>query len=279
MKNKRLIFLLILSVILAAVIFITLRGKESDTLVIKNLSIGSADAAIISYNGKYGMIDTGIAESFGHISGALEADNADKLSFLIISHFDKDHIGNAKKILDQYEVETVFIPDYESEKYLYAELSDKLSKHRDVRRISDFTEYEWDDVRIEFYPAVEKEAFIRDENNRDNNMSLVCVLFHGRNRFLFSGDIEKKRIEEITASNKLPACAWIKMPHHGRYQKALKEFVDMVEPSYAVISCSLNEGIDEKTAELLKQRDVEIYETFKGDVITKSDGYKITIGY
>ena len=43
----------------------------------------------------------------------------DTLDYLIITHFDKDHVGGADKILDAVKVKRVLEPDYTVDKKQY----------------------------------------------------------------------------------------------------------------------------------------------------------------
>ena len=70
---------------------------------------------------------------------------------------------------------------------------------------------------------------------------------------------------------------WIKMPHHGRYQKALQDLLEAVQPSWAVICCSEEEPTEDKTLELLAEEGVSVWDTSEQAVVTGCDGSKISV--
>ena len=58
------------------------------------------------------------------------------------------------------------------------------------------------------------------------------------------------------------------MPHHGRYQKALKALLEAVQPQMAVICCSKKEYAEDKTLKLLEENGIKMWDTSRGSVVT-----------
>lgn len=115
------------------------------------------------------------------------------------------------------------------------------------------------------------------------NDSLVLLITHGEKRFLFTGDIEataqrrlvSKYENDTHTSYKIDV---LKMPHHGG--EALIRFIDIFEPSYAVISVGKNDSDHpyQVTLDRLSQADAEVYCTKEnGDIFVISDGKSISI--
>jgi beta-lactamase superfamily II metal-dependent hydrolase len=69
----------------------------------------------------------------------------------------------------------------------------------------------------------------------DNNFSLITTVELGAKRLVFTGDAEKKRIREWLSSGTAQPCDFLKVPHHGVYNKALPELFETLHPAYAVI--------------------------------------------
>ena len=70
---------------------------------------------------------------------------------------------------------------------------------------------------------------------------------------------------------------WIKMPHHGRYQKKTEKLLEAVKPTYAVICDAEEQPVEDKTMEALQKRKIYSWETENGLVETITDGKKIEI--
>lgn len=251
--------------------------NDSNFLVVRNLCVGDADSAIIQHGGEIGIIDTGTADCYDEIAASINRTGAEKISFMILTHYDKDHIGSALEIINNYDIETIFIPDYVSQKKNYEALMAGIADMPDVRRLSEDVTYKWNDVNIEIIVA--DDSYFSDDSIVDNNESLVCLLSYGANRLLFTGDIEKERINDLLESGVNLSCDWIKIPHHGRDTKQALKLEAYTTPEYAVISTSVenNEAVD--TASALTDAGVMTFNTCEGEVITVANGITVSTGY
>ena len=81
--------------------------EQGSTLTADILKIGKADCTLFQEGETSYMIDTGEAENAPRILEALKEKNVDHLDALIISHFDKDHVGGAAQILEAVTVDRV----------------------------------------------------------------------------------------------------------------------------------------------------------------------------
>lgn len=277
---------LIICVLMLLFVFVTgcahnekkrMETELEDALYIRNLSLQDADAAIIKCEGCFGLIDTGHDTDFEAIKLALEQEKIDKLSFLVLTHFDKDHIGSAASILESYSVDQIFVPDYIGKGDLYRALAVYLDEGNGLCKIDSALTVNFGGLTMEIFPSADPSEIMSQKGEYDNDMSLVLRMVYGDNTFLFAGDIEKKRIKEMLADEQDYSCDWLKYPHHGRYKKIHSDFLDAVSPDYVVIS---SEGTDDKykkTIEELEKRKLEYFSTAWGDVVTISDGKSISI--
>lgn len=69
---------------------------------------GKADCMLISNNDNHIMIDTGEEDLEKTILSYLKNNNISKLDYLILTHFDKDHIGSASGVIKNVDVANVF---------------------------------------------------------------------------------------------------------------------------------------------------------------------------
>ena len=132
-------------------------------------------------------------------------------------------------------------------------------------------------LSLEIIPADEPTTLLENEDNRDNNMSLVTMMTYGSKKFLFTGDIEKDRIAQMLSFHDDLAADWIKMPHHGGYQKIVSRLLEAVLPKYAVITTSTERPPDDKLIELLKEDNILTFDTMTSNVYTICDGEEITV--
>jgi len=255
-------------------------SSPEDDLVVVNLNVGHGDCAILHAGTEYGIIDTGPEESRQIVTDYLDANCINEIKFMLITHYDKDHIGNAVEILKNYDVETVFIPDYESEKSLYEPLMLQLKNSSDVRVIDTECEYKWNDVNIHFYPARNVADYKKKDASYDNDLSIVSIVSYIDNRLLFLGDVEKNRIKEMLESGVNYKCDWVKMPHHGREGKKVNKLIDAVDAEFAIISCDKDDKfIGNDNEKYLKDNNVEVFTTLDYNIITTCNGLGLKVMY
>ena len=288
MEKKRIIAVGILLAALAAVWLGVrqLSGTEQIThpaLTITALPVGKADALILKTDSWAAMIDTGEERDGSYIRETLEAAGIDHLNLLLVTHFDKDHVGSAAELLGTVGADQVLMPDYEGTRPEYAAFLSALEVHpeTEVQRITGTETLEIPagsvNTSLTIYAADDPAEIQDTDGEYDNDMSLVAKVTCGEKKFLFTGDIEKTRIAQMLDSGDDWKADWIKMPHHGRYQKKVEKLLEAVNPFYAVICDGEDQPAEEETLDALKKRQIKEWETADGTVVTITDGKNIKV--
>ncbi|MDR1700199.1 MAG: MBL fold metallo-hydrolase, partial [Lachnoclostridium sp.] len=113
-----------------------------------------------------------------------------------------------------------------------------------------------------------------------NNASVGIVLSHGNNQFIFTGDAEEESEYNMLRSNENIGADVYKVSHHGSKSATSIEFLDRVNPQYAVISCGDDNSYGhphEQTLDRLHSKNISLFRTDEqGDIIASSDGTDIT---
>ena len=192
-------------------------------------------------------------------------------------------MGSAAELLGTVGADQVLMPDYEGTRPEYAAFLSALEAHpeTEVQRITGTETLEIPvgsvNTSLTIY-AADDPAEIRDTDGEyDNDMSLVAKVTCGEKKFLFTGDIEKTRIAQMLDSGDDWKADWIKMPHHGRYQKKVEKLLEAVNPFYAVICDGEDQPAEEETLDALKKRQIKEWETADGTVVTITDGKNIKV--
>ena len=191
--------------------------------------------------------------------------------------------GSAAELLETVGADQVRMPDYEGTRPEYAAFLAALEAHpeTEVQRVTGTETLEIPagsvNTSLTIYAADDPAEIQNTDGEYDNDMSLVVDLTCGEKKFLFTGDIEKTRIRQMLESQVDWNADWIKMPHHGRYQKKVEKLLEAVRPSYAVICDGDDEEAEEETLDALKKRQIEEWETADGTVVTVTDGKNIEI--
>ena len=208
------------------------------------LDVGQGDSIFVQTPDLNIMIDAYYyTDTFLHDIGILTID------YLILTHNDEDHILNAEKLIDEFNVNTVVLnpydqyPDYQGVSIMYA-------RHKDSIKHNNLT--------IDFLGPI-------DHLVTDNNSSLVFKMTIQQKTILFTGDIEedaeKKLIE--TYQDRLKS-DMLKVPHHGSITSSTTEFINYVNPDVAIISVGRDNRFDfpsEKIINRYQQHGITIYRT------------------
>ena len=269
--NKK-IFLTWLSIFILAISGCSFSTNEiKDNLEIVIFKIGKADSILFSIGQQTVLIDTGEDEDGEEIVDYMKKNKLTTIDYLILTHFDKDHVGGADTILNEIKVLNVITPNYESGSKEYKEYLEALADHQvDSIKLTKALSFNIGTAEFTINPPRESSY------DGDNDYSLVTSVKHGKNKFLFAGDAEEGRLTELINAGNLEH-SFLKVPHHGRYNDKSTEFFNLVHPQYAVITSSDKNPEDKKVVETLKQLNTEIYVTRNGDIIIHSDGENLRI--
>lgn len=95
-------------------------GKKSNDLTVVFPKLGAADCAILMAEDHTVVIDTGEAEDADTILNVLSDYHRNTIDLLLISHYDKDHVGGAAELIDSLTVRRVIGSSYPKESEEYA---------------------------------------------------------------------------------------------------------------------------------------------------------------
>ena len=230
------------------------------------LDVGKADAIVIQTETGTVVIDCGEKGDGKRIGEVLEESGRTSIDYLIITHFDKDHVGGAPKVLKSFEVKNVLTPDYDGTVDEYDKFCKMLEDTETPRtRITEDMSFTLDDAEFTIYAP--KENFYGE--NDENDFSLVTKVVHHNNTLLFTGDAMEQRLDEIMDIGK---CTLLKMPYHGRKLDNITDFLKATSPKCAVVCTSADE-FSGKTQDTLASMKIPTYATcFNGNITAISNG-------
>lgn len=237
---------------------------------------GKADAFLLWNESGAILIDTG-ESGFGKvILQKLSELGVRRLDALIVTHFDKDHVGGAKKLLSAIPVERVLQsncpkPGADAYENYLAALAEQGLEPLTVRTAATLT---LGDAVL----TVDPPAQARYLEDASNNSSLIVTVQHGQNRLLFCGDAEELRLSEFLSRDP-GLCAVVKLPHHGRYQATLQKLLTATRPTWAIITSSDEEPEDAETLQLLEQTGVQALCTRAAPIQIVSDGSTLSVQF
>ena len=262
-KNKKLLLLSFTVIFIFLATFIKIPSKDFEIIV---FDVGNADSAILKTpKGKYVMIDTAMAP-FRGVSNAktimeeyFKDKNIKELELLIITHFDADHCGGAKDILNDLKVNKVYIqnsnPPESKGKEIINILKDKQIKYS-VAKNNEII-YKENGFSIKTFSA----NLSGKTDKIDNENSIITLVNSNNASAIFMGDSGVLGYEKY--KNNLGSIDIFKIGHHGAKDVVNKEMLNRLNPRYTIISTGYNiyGHPSPETLEFLKAGKTKVYTT------------------
>ncbi|EGT3682586.1 AHM family subclass B3-like metallo-beta-lactamase [Clostridioides difficile] len=235
------------------------------------LSTGKSDCILVEIGNKVIMIDTGEDKNGKQIVDRLKEKGINTLDYLILTHLDKDHIGGVDSVLSSVKVKNIIQANYKKDSKQYDEYIDSLKKV-DIEPVllKDNMNIVINSAEINIHPAS------KSKYESSNDYSIITNISYGEHKFLFAGDAEEERLSEFINGNTLKY-DFVKMPHHGRYDKLTETFLESISPQYAVITCSEKKEPEEGVLKILERLNIKTFLTSNGEVVINSDGKTLSV--
>ncbi len=253
----------LISVLFAAFIIFSYSSCKTDSNVgfyIEFLDTGKSDSIIIKQDGLSVMCDCADKDDSEYIADRLKALNISALDYLIVTHFDKDHIGSAAFIINSFDVKNVIMPSYTEESSEYSEMMSAISEtDTNAVVLKSDTSFKSKNGRITVNSP-------RKAYDDDNNNSLIISIAYQNKNILLAGDAKKDRLNEFLSEDST-IYDIIKLPHHGDYNKALAELLMRSAPEFCIITCDTDKStVEEKSIKAVNEYAKELLYTSDGRV-------------
>ena len=224
------------------------------------LDVKQGDSIFIKYphNKANVLIDTGgiINSNYEVVSNItipyLRSIGINKMDYLVLTHGDYDHMGEAINLINNFKVEKVIFNCGE-----YNNLEKELIKVLDKKKIKYYScikELNVDKNKLYFLQTKEYE-------NENDNSNVIYTKLDGY-KFMFMGDASATAEKEILNKYNLPDIDVLKVGHHGSRTSSSKEFINEIKPKYSIISVGKNNRYGHPNKEVLNNlKDSKIYRT------------------
>lgn len=192
-----------------------------------------------------------------------------KLDYLILSHGDYDHIGEAINLVDNFNVEKVIFNCGE-----FNDLEKELIKVLDKKKIRYYLcikELNIDNNELYFLQT-------KEYDNENDNSNVIYAELNGY-KFMFMGDAGVDKEKDILDKYNISNIDVLKVGHHGSKTSSGKVFIDGINPKYSIISVGKNNRYGHPNKEVLNNLDgSKIYRTDQdGSIMFKIKKNKLRI--
>ena len=249
---KRLLLILV-CLLLGLAPAVQVQGESPvSSLTLLAINVRKADALLLRSGESAYLIDTGSEESFPALLAALKAEGITRLTGVIITHTDKDHVGGFSQLISSgIRIENVYASAYFNKK--------KKSKHPAVKTLkgtgqeviflSAGDEIPLDGGKLTVLGPLEK------DEDAENNNSLVMLAEGGGGSMLLAGDMEFPEEDSLLKAGLIPHADVLKIGNHGESDATSNALVSAVRPSLAVISTNSVDEPDTPSPRVLKLLD------------------------
>lgn len=246
------------------------------------IDVGQGDAILVTTpRGRAVLIDTGGVPGEGSfdigeriVVPYLKHYGVLTLDYLILTHGHQDHAGGAAAVAASVPTRNILLASEAHSaavtKLITAKTSGRFIPVHEGQAVL------LDGVKFEVVHAAAKQSSVKN----GNESSTVIRVSFGEHSFLITGDLTEA--EEMKLVNRgISSAAVLKVAHHGAKSSTSTQFLQAVNPDYAVISVGRGNRYGHphrETLDKLKANSVTFYRTdLHGAVVFKTDGCELII--
>lgn len=244
------------------------KQQEAGVLTVDYIDVGQGDATLFHYESKaeeYAVLyDTG--DWLGdEVVPFLQEKEIDKLDLVIISHPHADHIGQLANVMDNLQVEEVWMSGNEANSEVFAKaLTAVLDSDAAYDEPEAGSIYDLGPLSI----TVLHPETLTEKLNED---SLSIHVAFDEVAFLFTGDAYKEQEKAMMQRAESIEADFLQLGHHGSNTSSDANFVDAVQPDYAIYSAGDDNTYGhphEEVVSLFEKKGIPLYGTDRNGTIT-----------
>lgn len=250
--------------------------NQTNVMDVHFIDVGQGDAILIEKDNSAMLIDAGENNQGDIVVDYLKSQNIEKLDYVIGTHPHSDHIGGLDTVLNSFPVDKVILPSATNTTKTYEDFLDAIETNdlTVTKAVVGDTFY----LGSASFTIVAPNTSSYEELN---NYSVGIKLTYGSNTFLFTGDAEELSEKEMISNGIDLSADVLKLGHHGSQNASCDEFLEAVNPTYAVISVGKDNDYGhphKETLQSLLDHDIKVFRTDEqGTIVFTSDGKNISV--
>jgi competence protein ComEC len=254
----------------------TVFASSSTDIMVYYINVGQGDSILIKVENRTILIDGGPKAASTTVLNYLSSVNVTNIDFMVATHPHEDHIGGLTAVLQSIQVNEVLYNGYNYTTKVFQDFMDLAQYHNltivDRGQFFSLTSTANFTILNPHQPLVSADL---------NENSIVLKLKVSNVSFLFTGDATVDSEQSMLNASLSLQSDVLKVGHHGSNTSTSQAFLNAVNPSYAVISCGINNTYGHphiETIQKLLNKGITIYGTYvSGNIIFSTNGNTITI--
>lgn len=249
-------------------------GVGTEELTVQILDVGQGSAALIRQGDSFLLVDGGDKDYSSYVVSYLKKEGVERLDYVIVSHYDADHLNGVVGVLNAFECKQVLSPDYKADTKVYQSYLRVIEEKNipvEHPRLGDSYTFADSSFRV-VCPA---SYSYQDANSN----SLGIRLSYGDSSFLICGDCTEESEQDVLYKGTDVHSDVYVANHHGSKYSNSEEFLQAVSPSYVIISCGRDNSYGHPGASVMlsiQKLGASLFRTDLQGVITAvSDGSNI----
>ena len=280
-KMRKIFKKIIKSVIITCLIIsiiITMEFYFRDDLIVYFIDVGQGDSTVIRTKENVNiLVDGGGLDDYNIgknvVIPYLLTKKIDTIDYMLVSHFDTDHVKGCIEVLKYLKVKNVIISAQSKESSNLYELLDIVG-HQNINLIICKKGDEIQTSKTTKFQILWPQE--KQINEDLNNNSIVAKFIYKNTSILFTGDIESKAEKEIAKDKEILESDILKVAHHGSKTSTNQEILQYIKPHISIIGVGLNNTFGHpspNTLNNLQSIGSKIYRTdLNGEIIIKVNG-------
>lgn len=240
------------------------------------LDVGQGLCILLRSGDCYMLYDGGGRKKSSYVVAYLKNHEITTLDYVIVSHYDEDHLSGLVGVMNTFSVDKVITPDYVADSMIYQSFED-MKAEKKVEEVHAYAgdRFDFGDARIS---VLSPDSY---DYEKENNNSIVVKVEQNGFSCLLTGDAEREVEEELLFSGTDVTADLYVASHHGSASSNSEEFIEAVAPDYAFISVGAENSYGhpaETTLENLEKVHTEIYRSdLQGEVTISCLGNDINL--
>ncbi|SNS86022.1 Metal-dependent hydrolase, beta-lactamase superfamily II [Anaerovirgula multivorans] len=237
------------------------------------IDVGQGDATLVQTpNNKTILIDAGDREWGSKVADYIESQGINTIDVVIATHPHADHIGGMADVIDSLNVEQIYMPKVSHTSKTFEDLLVTIQKKGLKVKTAKAG------VVFDIDPSIEVLMIAPNSGKYENfnDYSVVLKIVYGNSSFIITGDAEETSEKEMLSKGYDVKADVLRVSHHGSRSSTTQQFLNAVDPKYAIISVGAHNKYGHPHDEILARLSnaaIDIYRTdTQGLIVITTNG-------